>query len=79
MFQAVPHTVAWFIAGMFVIITIPVSLWTLLHHLIYFTQPELQKPIMRILWMVPVYALDSVSKFTSLFLFFSMALFCIYI
>ncbi|XP_076812932.1 transmembrane protein 184C-like [Clavelina lepadiformis] len=57
--EAKPHTVAWFIAGIFVIVTIPISLWTILHHLIYFTQPELQKPIMRILWMAPVYAIDS--------------------
>nr|CAB3267062.1 transmembrane protein 184C-like [Phallusia mammillata] len=70
--QAKPLTVAWFIAGMFVIVTIPMSLWTILHHLIYFTQPELQKPIMRILWMVPVYAIDSwfAVKFPDLAIYF---------
>ena len=53
---------AYFVAGIFLVLTIPISLWTMIHHLIYFTQPELQKPILRILWMVPIYAVDSVSK-----------------
>ncbi|XP_030631717.1 transmembrane protein 184C-like [Chanos chanos] len=53
------HTKAWFIAGVFVFMTIPVSLWDILQHLVHYTQPELQKPIIRILWMVPIYSLDS--------------------
>uniref|UniRef100_A0A8C9B4Q1 Transmembrane protein 184C n=1 Tax=Prolemur simus TaxID=1328070 RepID=A0A8C9B4Q1_PROSS len=53
------HTKAWFIAGIFVLLTIPVSLWVILQHLVHYTQPELQKPIIRILWMVPIYSLDS--------------------
>uniref|UniRef100_A0A4W4E2M9 Transmembrane protein 184C n=1 Tax=Electrophorus electricus TaxID=8005 RepID=A0A4W4E2M9_ELEEL len=53
------HTKAWFIAGVFVFMTIPVSLWGILQHLVHYTQPELQKPIIRILWMVPIYSLDS--------------------
>uniref|UniRef100_A0AAZ3QZV6 Transmembrane protein 184C n=1 Tax=Oncorhynchus tshawytscha TaxID=74940 RepID=A0AAZ3QZV6_ONCTS len=28
-------------------------------HLVHYTQPELQKPIIRILWMVPIYSVDS--------------------
>uniref|UniRef100_A0A663LWC3 Transmembrane protein 184C n=1 Tax=Athene cunicularia TaxID=194338 RepID=A0A663LWC3_ATHCN len=39
--------------------TIPISLWGILQHLVHYTQPELQKPIIRILWMVPIYSLDS--------------------
>lgn len=50
---------AWFIAGIFVFMTIPISLWGILQHLVHYTQPELQKPIIRILWMVPIYSLDS--------------------
>ncbi|KAK9981153.1 hypothetical protein ABG768_000716 [Culter alburnus] len=50
---------AWFIAGLFVFMTIPISLWGILQHLVHYTQPELQKPIIRILWMVPIYSLDS--------------------
>ncbi|KAG8592361.1 hypothetical protein GDO81_000474 [Engystomops pustulosus] len=39
--------------------TIPISLWGILQHLVHYTQPELQKPIIRILWMVPIYSVDS--------------------
>ncbi|XP_028638639.1 transmembrane protein 184C isoform X2 [Grammomys surdaster] len=53
------HTKAWFIAGIFLLLTIPMSLWGILQHLVHYTQPELQKPIIRILWMVPIYSLDS--------------------
>ncbi|TFK16192.1 lipopolysaccharide-responsive and beige-like anchor protein [Platysternon megacephalum] len=53
------HTKAWFIAGIFLLMTIPISLWDILQHLVHYTQPELQKPIIRILWMVPIYSLDS--------------------
>lgn len=53
------HNKAWFIAGIFVFMTIPISLWGILQHLVHYTQPELQKPIIRILWMVPIYSLDS--------------------
>lgn len=38
---------AWFIAGIFVFMTIPISLWGILQHLVHYTQPELQKPIIR--------------------------------
>uniref|UniRef100_A0A8C6XKC4 Transmembrane protein 184C n=1 Tax=Naja naja TaxID=35670 RepID=A0A8C6XKC4_NAJNA len=53
------HTKAWFIAGIFLLMTIPISLWGILQHLVHYTQPELQKPIIRILWMVPIFSLDS--------------------
>lgn len=53
------HTKAWFIAGIFVLMTIPISLWGILQHLVHYTQPELQKPIIRILWMVPIFSVDS--------------------
>ncbi|XP_055012761.1 transmembrane protein 184C-like [Boleophthalmus pectinirostris] len=53
------HSKAWFIAGVFVFLTIPISLWGILQHLVHYTQPELPKPIIRILWMVPIYSLDS--------------------
>uniref|UniRef100_A0A8C6Q4A9 Transmembrane protein 184C n=1 Tax=Nothobranchius furzeri TaxID=105023 RepID=A0A8C6Q4A9_NOTFU len=57
--QVGTHNKAWFIAGIFVFMTIPISLWGILQHLVHYTQPELQKPIIRILWMVPIYSLDS--------------------
>nr|XP_046183880.1 transmembrane protein 184C-like isoform X3 [Oncorhynchus gorbuscha]XP_046183881.1 transmembrane protein 184C-like isoform X4 [Oncorhynchus gorbuscha] len=58
-FQVGTHSKAWFIAGVFVFMTIPISLWGILQHLVHYTQPELQKPIIRILWMVPIYSVDS--------------------
>uniref|UniRef100_A0A8C7CRN9 Transmembrane protein 184C n=1 Tax=Oncorhynchus kisutch TaxID=8019 RepID=A0A8C7CRN9_ONCKI len=42
------HNKAWFIAGIFVFMTIPISLWGILQHLVNYTQPELQKPIISI-------------------------------
>ncbi|XP_037057628.1 transmembrane protein 184C-like [Peromyscus leucopus] len=41
------------------LLTVLVSFWGILQHLMHYTQPKLQKPIMRILWMVPIYSLDS--------------------
>ncbi|TNM85817.1 hypothetical protein fugu_008088 [Takifugu bimaculatus] len=46
--QVSPHKKAWFIAGIFVFMTIPISLWGILQHLVHYTQPELQKPIISI-------------------------------
>uniref|UniRef100_A0AAX7U6A5 Transmembrane protein 184C n=1 Tax=Astatotilapia calliptera TaxID=8154 RepID=A0AAX7U6A5_ASTCA len=66
------HNKAWFIAGIFVFMTIPISLWGILQHLVHYTQPELQKPIIRILWMVPIYSLDSwiALKYPSIAIYF---------
>ncbi|KER19829.1 hypothetical protein T265_11495 [Opisthorchis viverrini] len=63
---------AWFIGGVFVLGAVPISLWTILDHLINYTKPYLQRHIIRyfllpcplnlyfrILWMVPIYALDA--------------------
>lgn len=49
------------IAGIFVWITIPVSLWEIVQHVVNYTQPKLQKHIIRVLWMVPIYAINAVS------------------
>ncbi|XP_068701919.1 transmembrane protein 184C-like [Montipora foliosa] len=57
--RAQTHVEAWFVAGCFVFLTIPISVWGILQHLVNYTQPELQKRIVRILWMVPIYATDS--------------------
>lgn len=46
-FQVGTHSKAWFIAGVFVFLTIPISLWDILQHLVHYTQPELQRPIIR--------------------------------
>ncbi|XP_037050563.1 transmembrane protein 184C [Bradysia coprophila] len=44
------------IGGLFVLTAIPMSVWHISQHIIHFTKPQLQKPIIRVLWMVPIYA-----------------------
>ncbi|KAK9498104.1 hypothetical protein O3M35_003984 [Rhynocoris fuscipes] len=46
------------IGGTFVILTLPISLWEIFMHMVYYSRPSLQKHIIRILWMVPIYALN---------------------
>lgn len=47
------------IAGIFALIAIFFSMFEVYQHLLYYTKPYLQKYIVRILWMVPIYALNS--------------------
>lgn len=49
------------IGGMLVFTTLPICIWHIMQHIYHFTKPILQKPIIRILWMVPIYALNAVS------------------
>lgn len=49
------------IAGIFALVAIFFSLFEVYQHLLYYNKPYLQKYIVRILWMVPIYALNSVS------------------
>lgn len=49
------------IAGLSVLATIPMSVWHIVQHMLHYTKPVLQKHIVRILWMVPIYALNAVS------------------
>lgn len=53
------HELAWFAAGMFVFLTVPISVWEIAEHLHHYSCPEEQKHIVRILWFVPIYAVDS--------------------
>ncbi|CAL1530878.1 unnamed protein product [Lymnaea stagnalis] len=53
------HVQAWFIGGMFVLMALPISFWGILQHIINYTSPYLQRHIIRILWMVPIYALNA--------------------
>ncbi|OWF51066.1 transmembrane protein 184C-like [Mizuhopecten yessoensis] len=53
------HVQAWFAGGIFVMCAVPISLWGILQHLVNYTQPHLQRHIIRILWMVPIYALNA--------------------
>ncbi|EAT46866.1 AAEL001962-PA [Aedes aegypti] len=47
------------IGGLFVISAVPISIWQITQHIVHFTKPILQKHIIRILWMVPIYALNA--------------------
>ena len=51
------------ISTIFLLLTIPISIYSVTNHLVNFNQPELQRPICRVLLMVPVY---SISSFLSL-------------
>ncbi|KAK5643294.1 hypothetical protein RI129_007139 [Pyrocoelia pectoralis] len=48
-----------FIAGIFAWLAVPISLWEIIQHVINYSEPKLQKPIIRILWMVPIYAINA--------------------
>eukprot|EP00210_Caulerpa_lentillifera_P009692 g9247.t1 len=50
---------AWFYGGIFVLLTLPVSIYEMALHLEYYTRPDLQKFVIRISWMVPFYSLDA--------------------
>lgn len=53
------HYQAWFIAGIFVILAVSASIYEVAMHLEYYNRPKLQLRVVRILWMVPIYAVDS--------------------
>jgi Organic solute transporter Ostalpha len=60
-----PRVQAFFVATIFVLLSVPVSLYEIAMHLENFSRPKLQTRIIRILFMVPIYALDRcVSMFT---------------
>jgi len=53
------------VSALFVAISVPVSLHDIYRHLVSYWQPVLQQYVVRILWMVPIYAITS---FTALVL-----------
>ncbi|GAQ82047.1 hypothetical protein KFL_000980340 [Klebsormidium nitens] len=53
------HAIAWFTAGVFVLLALPISAYEIAQHLDSYTKPLEQKKIIRILMMVPIYAVDS--------------------
>ncbi|KAI1299244.1 Transmembrane protein [Halotydeus destructor] len=51
---------AWpLIAGLFAWLALGISVWEISHHLMNYNKPYLQKYVIRILWMVPIYAMNS--------------------
>eukprot|EP00730_Choanoeca_flexa_P013965 TRINITY_DN5923_c0_g1_i1.p1 TRINITY_DN5923_c0_g1~~TRINITY_DN5923_c0_g1_i1.p1 ORF type:complete len:438 (+),score=86.53 TRINITY_DN5923_c0_g1_i1:103-1416(+) len=53
------HVQAWFAAGVFVALAVPMTLWDIALHLRHWHKPHLQKHIVRIMLMVPIYSIDS--------------------
>ena len=53
------HTVAAFSAAGFVMLTIPISLRLVLNHLSNWNRPSIQKHVVRIIWMIPLYSIES--------------------
>ncbi len=54
---------AFFVATIFVLLSLPVSVYEIAMHLENFNRPKLQTRIIRILFMVPIYALDRCATF----------------
>jgi len=50
---------AFYSAGIFVIFTIPISTYEIFLHLTHWYMPDVQKYVVRVLWMVPIYSLQS--------------------
>ncbi|KAL8283520.1 hypothetical protein RQP46_005623 [Phenoliferia psychrophenolica] len=53
------HDVGWMVAGVFSIVGITASFWLVNKHLSFFYSPAQQRHIVRILFMVPIYAVAS--------------------
>ena len=53
------HLIAWVVAGLFAIAAVAISVELINRHTRAFVCPEQQSKIVGILWMVPIYALDS--------------------
>ena len=51
--------IAWFIGGVFAGLAVLLSVHQILQHLIHYRQPRLQKHVVRILAMVPIYATNA--------------------
>ena len=51
--------IAWFSAGAFVLLGFPISMYGIVTHLANYNQPNVQMYVVRILWMVPIYSIES--------------------
>jgi len=54
-----PHLILWNSAAAFVLIGFPISIYGIVMHLANYNQPETQNYIVRILWMVPIFSVQS--------------------
>lgn len=55
----VQHEMAWTIGGAFVVATVPISLYQIFQHLSHFVEPRQQTHVIRMISMVPLYAIQS--------------------
>eukprot|EP00164_Ancoracysta_twista_P003437 GFYU01004583.1.p1 GENE.GFYU01004583.1~~GFYU01004583.1.p1 ORF type:complete len:423 (-),score=116.55 GFYU01004583.1:130-1398(-) len=53
------HYVGWFVAAVFVMLAVPISVWSIFRHVYHYNQPQLQKHVIRVLWMVPIYSINA--------------------
>ena len=53
------HVLAWAVAALFVGIAVPLSLHDIHLHALHYIRPDLQRFYIRILWMVPIYSVES--------------------
>ena len=53
------HYIGWFSAAGFVLLTIPISVRLIVRHLINWNAPQVQKYVVRIIWMIPLYSVES--------------------
>mmetsp|Transcript_30604 Transcript_30604/g.81725 ORF Transcript_30604/g.81725 Transcript_30604/m.81725 type:complete len:269 (+) Transcript_30604:107-913(+) len=57
-YQYQEHVIAWVIGAIFVGLAVPLSLQDIHYHMLHYVSP-LQRHYMRILWMVPIYSVES--------------------
>jgi hypothetical protein len=53
------HYIGWFSSAGFVLLTIPISIRLIVQHLTHWNAPHIQKYVVRIVWMIPIYSIES--------------------
>ena len=53
------HLIGWFSSAGFVLLTFPISMRLIVLHLTHWYIPRLQKYVVRIIWLIPVYSVES--------------------
>ena len=53
------HMIAWAVSGIFVALSVPMPINDILMHALHYVRPELQRFYIRILWLVPIYSIQS--------------------